>query len=382
MSTHQAIDWRRDLHGIVETAFEEHRTAEYVAGVLRSLGLEVATGIGGTGVVGTLVRGNSGRSVGLRADMDGLPLRERTGLPYASRHEGRMHACGHDGHMAMVLGAAASLARDGDWAGTARFVFQPAEEPGRGAAAMIADGLFERFPMDAIFGLHNLPGTPAGHLATRPGAIMAGEDNFVITVTGRGGHASAPQHVVDPLVVGAHIVVALQSIVARTVDPVASAVVSCTDFVTDGARNAIPTTVRITGDTRNFDPGTSELIERRTREIADHTARAHGAIAEVEYTQEFATSVNDPDATALAVAAARETVGADACDPDTPPIMASEDFGVYAHRVPANFTFIGNGATGMPGGTPLHSHDYEFNDAILPVGIRYYENVVRRALAP
>ncbi|WP_017593827.1 amidohydrolase [Nocardiopsis potens] len=374
------VSWRRRLHGIAETAFEEHRTAELVAEVLGSLGIAVATGIGGTGVVGTLTRGTSGRAIGLRADMDALPIRERTGLPYASRHEGRMHACGHDGHMAMVLGAAAALARDEGFDGTVRFVFQPAEEPGKGAAAMIADGLFDRFPMDAIFGLHNIPGIPAGHLATRPGAIMAGEDDFAITVTGRGGHASAPHLVVDPLVVSAHIIIALQSIVARTVDPLEPAVVSCTDLATDGARNAVPTTVRITGDTRNFNPEVSEVLERRIRDIAEHTARAHGAAAEVTYTREFGTTVNHPDATAAAVRAARRTVGEHRHDPDTPPITASEDFGAYADRVPANFTLIGNGATGEPGGVPLHSRDYDFNDAVLPTGIRYYRNIVHQML--
>ncbi|MET7639972.1 amidohydrolase [Streptomyces sp. NPDC005438] len=372
--------WRHRLHQIAETAFTEHRTAEFVADTLRSLGVDVTTGVGGTGVVGSLTRGGSGRSVGLRADMDGLPLQEATGLPYASHHEGRMHACGHDGHMTMVLGAAAVLARDGGFDGTVRLLFQPAEEPGRGAAAMIADGLFDRFPMDAVYGLHNVPGLPAGHLATRAGAFMAGEDNFAITVTGRGGHASAPHHVVDPLVVGAQIVLALQTIVARSVDPMESAVVSCTDLTTDGARNAIPTTVRITGDTRTFDPAVSGLLERRVREIAEHTARAHGASATVTYTREFATTVNHPEATAEAVRAARATVGEDRCDPEAPPITASEDFGVYARHVPANFTAIGNGLQGEPGGTPLHSHDYDFNDGILPTGVRYYQHLVQGAL--
>ncbi|WP_261624643.1 amidohydrolase [Nesterenkonia marinintestina] len=376
-----AESWRHQLHQLAETAFEEHRTAEFVAEVLRSLGLDVAVGVGGTGIVGTLRRGTSERAIGLRADMDALPIRERTGLSFASRHEGRMHACGHDGHMAMVLGAAEQLVDD-DFDGAVHFVFQPAEEPGRGAAAMIGAGLFDRFPMEAIFGLHNMPGLPAGVLATRPGPIMAGEENFVITVTGRGGHASAPHHLIDPLVVAAHIIVALQSIVARSVDPVDSAVISCTDITTDGARNAVPSTVRITGDARNFAPDVSTLLETRLREVAERTAQAHGATAEVSYTREFATTVNHSEATAAAVRAAARTVGEEGCDAATSPIMASEDFGLFADRVPANFTLIGNGMPGERGGVPLHSHDYQFDDAILPAGIRYYRSIVHELLAP
>ncbi len=362
-----AVGWRHALHEIAETAFGEHQTSAFVADALRSLELDVSTGVGGTGVVGTIQRG--GRPIGFRADMDGLPLRERTGLPYSSRTDA-MHACGHDGHMAMVLGAAAALVADRSLDRTVHFVFQPAEEPGKGAAAMIADGLFQRFPMDSMYGLHNMPGIPAGHLVTRPGPIMAGEDNFTITVTGRGGHASAPHLVVDPIVVAAHIVLALQSIVSRSVDPAASAVISCTDLVTDGARNAIPTTVRITGDTRSFDPAISRLIEERIRSLAEQTARAHHARAEVVYTREFLPSVNDPTATDAAIRAAAHVGQSDA---EGAPVMASEDFGLYADHVPANFTFIGNGLSGHPGGVPLHSHDYDFNDALLPAGIRYYQ---------
>lgn len=366
-----AVGWRHALHEIAETAFDEHQTAAFVADTLRSLGLDVATGIGGTGVVGTIDRG--GRPIGFRADMDGLPLRERTGLLYSSRTDA-MHACGHDGHMAMVLGAAAVLVADPSLQRTVQVVFQPAEEPGKGAAAMIADGLFERFPMEAIYGLHNMPGSPAGQLITRPGPIMAGEDNFTITVTGRGGHASAPHLVIDPIVVAAHIVVALQSIVSRSVDPAASAVVSCTDFVTDGARNAIPTSVRITGDTRSFDPAISQLIEERIRSLAEQTARAHQATAEVVYTREFLPSVNSPTATDAAAHAAASIGSSDA---EGAPVMASEDFGLFADHVPANFTFIGNGLAGHPGGVPLHSHDYDFNDALLPIGMRYYQALAR-----
>lgn len=382
-TTDPLVSWRHRLHRIPETAFDEHRTSDFIAGTLREVGLEVTTGIGGTGVVGTLRRGTGTgtgtphRAIGLRADMDALPLHEETGLPYASEHPGAMHACGHDGHMTMVLGAAATLARDGGFDGTLHVVFQPAEEPGRGAAAMIDDGLFDRFPMDAMFGLHNLPGIPAGHLLTREGPIMAGEDNFTIRITGRGGHASSPHLVVDPLVTAAHVIVALQTIVARVTDPLAAAVVSCTDIVTDGARNAIPSLVTITGDTRTFADDDSALLEERIRRIAELTARAHGAVADVAYTREFRPTRNDAAPTAAALRAAT-TIGAPTavCEP----IMASEDFGLYADHVPANFTFIGNGATGQTGGVPLHSHDYDVNDAILPIGVAYYTRLVRDLL--
>lgn len=243
----RARDWRHDLHRMPETAFSEHKTSAYVARMMRELSYDVTEGVGGTGLVASLTRGATGRAVGLRSELDALPI---TGVDYASRNAGAMHACGHDGHMAILLGAAALLAEDGDFDGTARVIFQPAEEPGRGAQAMVEDGLFTRFPVDRLFGIHNLPGIPAGHLHTRPGAVMASEDDFTLRVTGRGGHASAPHLVVDPLVVAAEIILALQHVVALSVDPVHPAVLSCTDLRTDGARNAIPSHVTITGDTR------------------------------------------------------------------------------------------------------------------------------------
>lgn len=377
MTTSTWEGWRHWLHQNAETAFAERRTAQFVAEILRSLGLEVAGGIGGTGVVGTLTRGTSRQTIGLRADMDALPLHETTGLPYAAQHAGAMHACGHDGHMAMLLAAAALLTQDEDLDGTVHFVFQPAEEPGKGAAAMIEDGLFDRFAMDAVFGLHNIPGLPLGRMVTRTGAIMAAEDNFAITITGRGGHASAPHLVIDPLVIGAHTLLALQTIVARSLDPVETAVVSCTELTADGARNAIPTKVLITGDTRHFSAVVSEQLESRIRRIAESTAHAHDGTATITYTREFSTTVNHPDATAAAVDAARQTVGQEQCDDTTPPIMASEDFGLYAEHVAANFTFIGNGFSGAP----LHSSDYDFNDALLPIGARYYRNLIHNVLS-
>ena len=373
-------DWRHRLHEIPETGFAEHATSAFVADALEGLGLDVVRGVGGTGVVASLTLGTGRGAIALRADMDGLPIPERSDLPYRSRHEGVMHACGHDGHMAMVLGAAAALVADGGFDGTVRFVFQPAEEHGLGAMAMLADGLLERFPADAFYGLHNHPGLAAGHLHTRPGPIMASEDDFEIRITGRGGHASRPQMVVDPLVVAAEIVLALQTIVARNVDPTEAAVVSCTEVVTDGARNAIPTTVVIRGDTRSFEPAVQTLLEDRMRTLATNIAAAHGATCTVSYTHEFEPTVNDPGCVDAAVRAATAVAGAAAVDATCPPFMASEDFGVFARAVPGCFTLLGNGSTPGAGGTPLHSHDYAFNDDVLDVGVAYYTTLVRDLL--
>ncbi|HJR39185.1 MAG TPA: amidohydrolase [Nocardioidaceae bacterium] len=373
--------WRHDLHRIPETAFSEHETSAYVARVLRELGYDVTVGIGGTGLVASLTRGTSGRTVGLRSEIDALPITEGSGVDYASRNPGAMHACGHDGHMAMLLGAAALLAEEDGFDGTVRAILQPAEEPGRGAQAMVDDGLFERFPVDRLFGIHNIPGTPAGHLRTRPGPVMASEDNFTIHVSGRGGHASAPHLVIDPLVIGAEIVLALQHIVARSVDPVRTAVLSCTDLRTDGARNAIPTNVTITGDTRSFDTEVQELLERRIREVSHGVAAAHGATVEVTYTHEFATTVNDAGCVHIAGRAADRALGEDRVDTASEPIMASEDFGVLARYVPACLAFLGNGTEPGAGGVPLHSHDYVFNDETLAAGIAYYHEVVTESLA-
>ncbi|NYF98302.1 M20 aminoacylase family protein [Janibacter cremeus] len=372
--------WRHHLHRHPETAFEERATGDFVATVLQEAGYEVARGVGGTGLVASMTKGASPRSVGLRADMDGLPLTEVEGRRHGSTSPGRMHACGHDGHMAMVLGAATVLAQEG-FDGTVRLVFQPAEEPGRGARAMITDGLLERFPVDAIHGIHNMPGIPAGHLHTRVGGFMASEDNFEIVVTGRGGHAARPHAVVDPLVTGAEIVLALQTVASRNVDPVDPAVLSCTGFVTDGARNAIPTQVRITGDTRSFDPMVQDLLEARIREISTGIAAAHGVSCEVTYTHEFTPTVNHPEATRRAVAAAETALGADRVDGQCPPAMPSEDFGVFAEHVPACFAFLGNGLEPGRGGTPLHSSDYDVNDDVLGDGVRYLVAVAREELA-
>ena len=375
----QMIAWRHALHQIPETDFNEVATAAYVVAVLTDLGYSVHTGIGGTGVVASLTRGTSTRSIGFRAELDGLLITEAVARPYASRTPGRMHACGHDGHMAMLLGAAAQLASDASWSGTVRFFFQPDEEHGHGAHAMIADGVLTRFPVDCIYGMHNMPGLAAGNLATRVGGIMASEDNFVVDITGIGGHAARPHMTVDPLVIGAQIVVALQTIVARSIDPSDAAVVSCTEFITDGIRNAIPTHVTIKGDTRSYAPHVQATLERRMRELCAGICAAHGATCVVSYTHEFSPTVNPAAGVAAAVHAAQAVVGADRVDANTAPLLGSEDFGAFLATVPGNFIFIGNGDAGQYA-TPLHNASYDFNDAILPIGASYLVQLAKNYL--
>ncbi|MES3708718.1 M20 family metallopeptidase [Pseudomonas putida] len=373
--------WRHHFHRHPETGFEEFVTSDEVSRILEGLGLTVHRGIGGTGLVASLTVGTGPGVIGLRADMDALHITEAAeDRVHASRNSGKMHACGHDGHMAMVLGAAELLCSQRNFNGTVRFIFQPAEEHGRGAKAMMADGLFERFPVDAIYGAHNMPGLPAGHIATRAGGIMASEDNFVIQIAGKGTHAARPHMGVDPMIIGAQIVLALQTIVSRNVDPSLSAVISCTEFITDGIRNAIPTHVTIKGDTRSYSPDVQRLLEKRMREVSEGICAMHSASCLFEYTHEFAPTVNWAPNTEVAVAAARNVVGDGAVDPQVAPMMISEDFGAFTQRIPGSFVFIGNGAEGECGATPLHNAGYDFNDAILTVGARYFAEVVRLSL--
>jgi len=376
----EMIAWRHHLHASPETGFEERQTAEFVAGTLASLGLEVARGIGGTGVVGTLRLGGGPRTIGFRADMDALAIQE-TGLhPYASRHPGKMHACGHDGHMAMLLGAASLLAQAQDLDGTIHFVFQPAEEHGRGAKAMIADGLFTRFPMEEIYAMHVMPGIPAGQFATRAGGMMASEDNFVIRIKGRGAHAARPHMGIDPIVVASEIVLALQTIVARSVDPTERAVVSVTEFITDGTRNVIPGTVVLKGDTRSYSPTVQALLQERMGAIVSGICAAHGASAEFDYSFEFEPTYNAPSCVPTAVQAAVAVAGAAHVDGDCPPVLASEDFGAFLQVVPGNYMFIGSGTLGEAGGTPLHSPEFDFNDNLLLPGARYFATIAQHQL--
>ncbi|MFK4443207.1 amidohydrolase [Caballeronia udeis] len=378
----QLTQWRHRLHRAPETGFEEHETSAFAAGVLEDFGLEVTRGIGGTGFVASLSCGDGRGVIGLRAEMDALNIHEQAPeRGYASVHAGKSHACGHDGHMSMVLGAAKLLCERRDFSGTVRFIFQPAEEHGKGAKAMIADKLFERFPVDEIYGVHNIPGQRAGTIATRAGGIMASEDDFVIRINGRGGHAARPHMTIDPIVIAAEVVLALQTVVSRSVDPGVSAVISCTELFTDGIRNAIPGQVIIKGDTRSYTPDVQRLLETRMRNISEGICAAHGAECSFEYTHEFVPTVNTPECVPTAIAAATAVVGAENVDGNVAPMMISEDFGAFLQVVPGNFAFIGNGAEGEPGATPLHNAHYDFNDTVLPIGARYLAEIVRTKLS-
>ncbi|MEL7115837.1 MAG: amidohydrolase [Pseudomonadota bacterium] len=374
MASHQEMtEWRRHLHTHPEFGFEEVKTAAFVAEKLAEFGFtEIATGVGGTGVVASLTRGTSNRAIGLRADMDALRISEATGAPYASTQPGLMHACGHDGHTAMLLGAAQALAAEGGFDGTVRFIFQPAEEWGQGMQAMLDDGLLARFPMEEAYGLHNMPGIPVGQFATRPGAIMAAEDNFEITITGSGGHASQPHVTSDALLAACATVTALQAIVSRATDPAELAVVSVTEVLSDGTVNAIASQARILGDCRSFNMAVSEGIESAMRRIAEGTATAHGCTADISYRRVFVPTLNDADCTAAACAAA-ETLGP--LDADTAPMGGSEDFARLLQHIPGNFMFIGNGESAA-----LHHPAYDFDDGALPYGAAYFTRLVQARL--
>ena len=367
--------WRHYLHMHPEPAFEETNTAAFVAEKLREMGLSVHTGIGGTGVVAELTCGNSGRTIGLRADMDAIRLQEQGEVPYRSVNDGVVHACGHDGHTVTLLAAARLLSERRNFNGTVRFVFQPAEEPGKGARAMIEDGLFDRFPMDEIYGIHNAPANPFGTLAVRSGGFCSSEDNFKIVIRGRGGHASNPSVVIDPLVIAAQIILALQTIVSRNVPPADSGVISCTEVFSDGAHNAIPSTVTILGDCRSYKKEIQALFERRMREICVGLCAMNGAECGFEYTHEFAPTVNTPEQTQAAAQAAIAVLGAENVDAASDPATFSEDFGLYLEHVPGCFALLGSGT-----GTPLHNAWFDYNDDLLLVGAEYFAELVRQRL--
>lgn len=369
--------WRRHLHQHPELSLQEHQTASFVRDRLRELGIPFAAGIGGAGVVATLTRDSSSRSVGLRADMDALPIVETTGLDYASTTEGVMHACGHDGHMASLLGAAALLSEAQDWAGTVQFVFQPAEEGYGGALSMIRDGLFDRFPMERIFGYHNWPGLEAGTVMVHGGPVMAAGGRILIDVDGQPGHAAIPHQTRDPVLAAAHIVVGLQSLVARNLDPVDSGVVSISTVHGGVASNQIPGRVQLTGTLRYFGDATGNLLEDGIRRVAEGVARMLDVTATVEIKRGVSATINHLAEADLAARAAVDTGAANRRD--LPPTMASEDFGWYLRERPGAFAWIGNG-TRSPG-TELHTPGYNYNDDILPVASGWLAATARRALA-
>ncbi|MDO3435652.1 M20 aminoacylase family protein [Rhizobium sp. CBN3] len=371
--------WRHDLHEHPEFGFEERRTSSFVAAKLREFGFdEIAEGVGGTGVVGTLKRGSGNRAIALRADMDALRINEQSDLPHRSKNPGVMHACGHDGHTTMLLGAAKILAEEGGFDGAVRFIFQPAEEWGKGALAMMADGLFERFPFDEIYGIHNMPGLGVGNFRTRPEAIMSAEDNFEITLTGIGGHAARPHWGNEVLVAACALVTNLQTIVSRRLDPADIGVVSVTELITDGTRNALPGLARILGDARSFSSEISETIEKQMRVIAEGTAATYNVKADVVYTREFVPLLNDPALTEEALAVARDLYGEPNVAIESKPMTGSEDFAQFLSKVPGCFVFLGNGEHSPP----LHNPTYGFNDDGLLHGAEFYAGIARRRLRP
>ena len=371
--------WRHDIHRHPELAFEEHRTADKVAELLTGFGLQVHRSIGSTGVVGVLKKGSSERAIGLRADMDALKILEQNTFEHCSLSDGKMHACGHDGHTAMLLGAAHYLASEGEFDGTVVFIFQPAEEHGDGARAMIDDGLFERFPVDSVFAIHNFPSLASGKFAVRAGSIMAAEDNFEITINGVGCHAAMPHLGKDPIVIGAEIVTAMQSLVSRTLDPLDNAVVSFTEFLTNGTINVIPGQVILKGDTRSLTTTVQDHIESTMERIVSGICAAHGASYEFSYRHNFIPTVNTSDEAEIAAHVARIVVGAENVVGDSRPIMGSEDFGYMLQSRPGAYLLLGNGEEGV-GGCSLHNPAYDFNDDILSIGADFWVTLVATQL--
>jgi amidohydrolase len=371
--------WRRDIHAHPELGFEEQRTSDLVAEKLASFGIEVHRGMAKTGVVGRLRVGNSPRAIGLRADMDCLPIREANSFAHRSTHDGRMHACGHDGHTAMLLGAARHLAQTRKFDGTVHFIFQPAEEGLGGGAAMVGDGLFDEFPCDAIFGMHNRPGLAIGKFQIRPGAMMAGGAFFDIQITGRGAHGARPEAGIDPVLVGSHITTALQSIVSRNVRAVDTVVVSVTQIHAGDAYNVIPERAVLRGTVRCFSKRVMSLVEERMRQIAEGVAGGFGATASLDFRVLFPPLVNHDDETRFIADTAAEIVGEDNINRHGPLTMASEDFSFMLERVPGAYIQIGNGDG--EGGCEVHNPGYDFNDAALPYGAALFVRLVERRLA-
>jgi hippurate hydrolase len=372
--------WRRDIHAHPETAFEENRTADLVAARLQSFGIEVHRGLARTGVVGTLRGAKPGpRTIGLRADMDALHIHEKNRFDHRSRNDGKMHACGHDGHTTMLLGAAKYLAETRNFAGTVHFIFQPAEENQAGGRVMVEEGLFDQFPVDFVFGMHNMPGMPIGTIGMRPGPIMAAADNFELTIRGRGTHAAMPHLGIDPVQAAAQIIIGFQTIASRIIDPLESVVVSVTQVMAGDTWNVLPEEVTLRGTTRALTPEIHATIQPLMKRIADGIAAANGCTADLQPRIGYPATVNTAAEVRLAAEAAEKVVGAARVDTDVVPLMGAEDFAFMLKKRPGAYVWLGNGPG--EGGCLLHNPSYDFNDEILPIGASYWAALVETTLA-
>jgi len=374
----EMTSWRRDLHAHPEIAYEEERTAGIVAEKLKSFGVEVTTGLAGTGVVGTLSNGE-GAAIGLRADMDALAMQEDNTFAHKSKVPGKMHACGHDGHTTMLLGAAKYLAESRNFKGTVQFIFQPAEEMEGGGERMVQEGLFEKFPVDAVYGMHNWPRLPIGTFATRTGPLMAAVDGFEITITGKGAHGAMPHQGIDPIAAGAQVVSSLQQLISRETDPLDSGVVSVTMFNAGDSRNVIPSSAQLGGTVRSFKPETRDALEAGVRRVVSGVCDAHGVSADITYDRRYPPTVNHSDETEIAVAVASTIVGSENVDRNPTPTMGAEDFSYMLEAKPGCYIWMGTGRG--PDEPLLHNACYDFNDDALPIGASYWAALVEQELA-
>lgn len=378
---------RRDLHAHPELCFEERRTADVVARALTEWGIPIIRGMASTGVIGIIKNGASDRAIGLRADMDALPVQEINKFPHASHHAGKMHACGHDGHTAMLLGAAHYLAQHRNFDGTVYLIFQPAEEGGGGAKRMMDEGLFEKFPMQAVFGMHNWPGVPVGTFGVTPGPMMASSNEFELVIRGKGAHAAQPYKGIDPIMVAVQIAQSWQTIVSRNCNPVDAAVLSITQIHAGSATNIIPDEAKMIGTVRTFSVSVLDLIEQRMRDIAEHTSAAFGATVDFEFVRNYPPLINHPEQTAFAVEVMASVVGAENVNAQVEPTMGAEDFAFMLQEKPGCYVFIGNGEgnhrDGGHGLGPcnLHNPSYDFNDALLPIGATYWVRMAEAYLS-
>ena len=375
----QLVEWRQDFHMYPELGFEENRTSLRVAKLLKEFGLEVHQGLAKTGVIGVLKKGSGSNSIGIRADMDALPINETNTFNYISKNNGKMHACGHDGHTTMLLGAAKYLAENGNFKGTVYFIFQPDEENTSGAKTMIDEGLFTKFSIDEVYAMHNIPGMKVGTFATRKGTITASENLFEISIEAKGGHAALPHMGVDAITVGSQIVNALQTIVSRKINPSSNGVVSVTEFISDGRKNVLPGRVTLSGDARALSKETNEVIEKNMRQIVKGICEAHGIYSTVTYTTACPITFNTQEQTQAAINAAKVLVGEGNINGNCEPKLFSEDFSIMSASIPGCFVLMGNGTSGS-NTQPLHASNYDFNDEALVVGSSYWSNLVEQQL--